>query len=291
MIYNVYQNLLKVPPGATVPVPDAAQSCDFTGNTTYACTMKPSLKFSNGDALDAAAVVYSFRRMVKINDPNGPAVLIGAMKKIEVQGDKVVFTLNQHDNTWPYVLTTLATAIVDPKVFPAKARLADSKVIGSGPYKIESYQPSQQLVLAKNTNYTGDDQLQNSRFILKYEQSASTLKLDVEQGTVDVAFQGLSPTDITSLQGETSRGLRVVHRRNAGPGRPPRRKPGNRRRDDTVSIPTTTTISSAVGTVSDRAGAGKGLIPKPPVPPVPPLPPLPPVPPLPKPPLPPLPIK
>ncbi|MFL6240516.1 MAG: ABC transporter substrate-binding protein [Actinomycetes bacterium] len=211
VIYNVYQNLLKIPPGGTTPVSDAASSCGFTGDTAYTCTLKPNLQFSNGDPLDAAAVVSSLQRMVKINDPNGPAVLLGAMKKVEAQGDKVVFTLNQHDNTFPYVLTTLASAIVDPKVYPAHARLADDKIVGSGPYKVESYQPSQQLVLAKNANYKGDDDLQNSRFIVKYEQSSSTLKLDVEQGNVDIAFTSLTPTDVTDLQDHGSaRGVKVL---------------------------------------------------------------------------------
>ena len=37
------------------------------------------------------------------------AALLGAMKDVKAEGtNKVVFTLNQHDNTWPYVLTTLA---------------------------------------------------------------------------------------------------------------------------------------------------------------------------------------
>src|SRR5436305_858487 len=70
VVSNIYQNLLKVPPGGTVPVGDAAQSCDFTGDTTYSCTLRDGLKFSNGDTLDAAAVVYSFKRMLAINDPN-----------------------------------------------------------------------------------------------------------------------------------------------------------------------------------------------------------------------------
>src|SRR4051794_18486920 len=209
VVSNIYQNLLKVPAGETVPVGDAATSCAFTADTTYACTLRDGLKFSNGDVLDAAAVVYSFKRMVGINDPNGPASLLGAMKDVKADGtNKVVFTLNQHDNTWPYVLTTLAAPIVDPKVFPMKARVPDASVIGSGPYKIESIQPKQQIVFVKNPNYTGDDQLQNSRFIMKFEQSGSTLKLDAEQGNIDVGFRGLSPTDITSLKGESSRGVK-----------------------------------------------------------------------------------
>src|SRR4051812_172881 len=211
VVVNLYQNLLKMNAGETVPVGDAASACDFTADTTYACTLRDGLKFSNGDSLDAAAVAYSFKRMVGINDPNGPASLLGAMKDVKAEGtNKVVFTLNQHDNTWPYVLTTLAAPIVDPKVFPMKSRVPDAKVIGSGPYKIESIQPKVQIVFVKNPNYTGDDQLQNSRFIMKFEQSGSTLKLDVEQGNVDIAFRGLSPTDITSLKGESSRGVKIV---------------------------------------------------------------------------------
>src|SRR3954466_5367124 len=211
VVVNLYQNLLKMNAGETVPVGDAASACDFTADTTYSCTLRDGLKFSNGDVLDAAAAVYSFKRMVGINDPNGPASLLGAMKDVKADGtNKVVFTLNQHDNPWPYVLTPLAAPIVDPKVFPIKARLADAKVIGSGPYKIESVQPKQQIVFVKNPNYTGDDQLQNSRVIMKFEQSGSTLKLDAEQGNIDVGFRGLSPTDITSLKGESSRGVKVV---------------------------------------------------------------------------------
>src|SRR5436305_4249503 len=82
VVSNIFQNLLKVPAGQTVPVGDAAKSCDFTSKTsaTYVCTLRDGLKFSNGNVLDAAAAVYSFKRMVGINDPNGPASLLGAMK-------------------------------------------------------------------------------------------------------------------------------------------------------------------------------------------------------------------
>src|SRR5689334_5682413 len=38
IIYNVYQNLLQFPPGSQKPVPEAAESCDFTNDTTYECT-------------------------------------------------------------------------------------------------------------------------------------------------------------------------------------------------------------------------------------------------------------
>src|SRR4051812_44436690 len=35
LIYNMYQNLMKIQPGSATPVPDAADSCDFTKPTVY----------------------------------------------------------------------------------------------------------------------------------------------------------------------------------------------------------------------------------------------------------------
>src|SRR4051812_21285760 len=40
VIYNVYQNLVQFPPGETKPVPEAAESCDFTDDVTYECKMR-----------------------------------------------------------------------------------------------------------------------------------------------------------------------------------------------------------------------------------------------------------
>src|SRR6478672_5733600 len=83
VIYNVYQNLVQFPPGAQKPVPEAADSCDFTNDTTYECTIKDGLKFSDGSDLTADDVVFSFQRNVDIADPNGASSLLANMKSIE----------------------------------------------------------------------------------------------------------------------------------------------------------------------------------------------------------------
>jgi peptide/nickel transport system substrate-binding protein len=63
-INNLYQFLMNVPAGQKTPQPDAAQSCSFTKPTQYTCTMKPGLKFSNGDPLTAKDVAFSYTRVV-----------------------------------------------------------------------------------------------------------------------------------------------------------------------------------------------------------------------------------
>jgi peptide/nickel transport system substrate-binding protein len=205
--YNVYQQLLEVPPGTSDIQPETA-TCAWHGNKTYVCTMKSGQEFSNGDPVTAQDVVYSFKRVLKINDPSGPGSLFAQMKTVTASGNTVTFKLSVPDAAWPYVLTTAAGSIVDSKVFPADKLLADNKVIGSGPYELSSYTPNQLAEFTPNPHYGGDDQLANSKFIVKYEQDASTLVSDAQSGTVDIAYRTLSPTQLQALQ--NSSGISLV---------------------------------------------------------------------------------
>jgi peptide/nickel transport system substrate-binding protein len=200
-LVNIYQNLLQIPPGGTKPEPEAAQSCDFTNDTTYECTLKDGLKFSDGSTLTAQDVKFSFDRNVEIADPNGASSLLTNLKSTEAPDDKtVVFHLKQPDVTFPSLLTAMSFAIVPSDVFP-KDKLQDSdKVIGSGRYTVASYAPGQQTVLEKNPEYTGEDPAKNDRAIVQYFDKASALKLAVEQGDVDLAYRNLSPTDYDDLR-------------------------------------------------------------------------------------------
>ena len=146
---QVYQYLLNFPAGSTTLTPDAASKCDFEQPTQYVCTIKDGLKFANGHALTASDVAFSFKRIVKINDPNGPASLLGNMKSVEARDDKtVVFTLNSpNDQTFGQVLVTSAGPIVDEETYPADKVLDDDAAVKaqgfSGPYTIGKYTKAQ----------------------------------------------------------------------------------------------------------------------------------------------------
>ncbi len=202
---QLYQFLVVIPAGQKVPTPDAASKCDFTDKgATYTCTMKPGLKFSNGDPLTAKDVQFSFERILKINDPNGPASLLANMKSVAATNDStVVFTLvSPNDQTFPFVLGTSAGPIVDSKVFSATKLLEDSKVIGSGPYKLASgYQKNQLASLTPNASYNGNGgAVMNSGVTLQYFTEASNLKLAVQQGDIDVAWRSLDAQSIANLR-------------------------------------------------------------------------------------------
>ena len=112
LIYNMYQNLMKIQPGSATPVPDAADSCDFTSPTVYSCKLKAGLKFSNGDDLTSEDVKASFDRMVAIADDSGPSSLFANLKSTEATDPTTVTMTLKSTSTavvgTPYACTVAA---------------------------------------------------------------------------------------------------------------------------------------------------------------------------------------
>ena len=203
VIYNVYQTLVSVDPDTLKTVPDAAESCDPSKDfKTWTCKLKADQKFSDGNPVTADDVKYSFDRLIKINDPSGPAALLGDVKTDAPDPSTVVFHLSSPNALWNYIISTGAGAIVEKSVFPANKVLADDKIIGSGPYKLDSYQRNQTASFLPNENYGGDFQLANGGLVIKYYANENTLKLDAQQGKVDVVYPGPTPTVLKDLAGD-----------------------------------------------------------------------------------------
>ena len=72
-------------------------------------------------------------------------------------------------------------------------------MIGSGPYKLTQYIAGQQATLEANPNYTGDRKAKSAQVFISLLPDSSSLKLAVQNGEVDVAWDTLGPTDLTAL--------------------------------------------------------------------------------------------
>jgi len=204
---QIYSYLLNFAPGDATPKPDAAEKCDFSSPTVYTCKLKSGLKFANGNPLTAKSVKFSFDRMLGINDPNGPASLLGNLEKTEVVDDLTVnFTLKvANDQTFPAILPTQAGPIVDEKVFPADKVLPDEDVVKtkgySGPYTIASYDKNKLVEYKAFPDYKGIlGTPKTSQVSTKYYATSDNMKLDLQSGALDVAYRSFTPTDIESLR-------------------------------------------------------------------------------------------
>ncbi|MFD9409535.1 ABC transporter substrate-binding protein [Streptomyces sp. NPDC059989] len=199
---NVFQSLLSFPKGATTPEPDAAQSCDFQGGDSkvFKCVLRSGLKFSNGHPLTSKDVKHSFDRTLKINDDNGPAVLLSSIAGIDAPDDKtVVFRLKTPDATFPSKIASGAGAIVDHSEYPADKLRTDNKAVGSGVYKLDSFN-EKSATFSVNDSYSGKAKAKNNGVTLKFfNGDQAGLKTVLESGDVDFAFRGLAAKDIAGL--------------------------------------------------------------------------------------------
>ncbi|MBC7272484.1 MAG: ABC transporter substrate-binding protein [Streptomyces sp.] len=211
---NVFQSLLSFPNGGTDPQPEAAEDCAFedTRTTVYQCTLKDGLKFSNGDPLTSKDVKFSFDRMLKIDDADGPAVMFPMLEEIETPDDRtVVFKLNAPDATFPSKIASGAGSIVNHREYDADGLRTDAEASGSGPYKLDSFSDDE-AVFSVNENYRGTAEVQNEGITLKFfHGDQGALKTALQNSDIDIAYRGLTAGDIADLeQSSDGSGIEVV---------------------------------------------------------------------------------
>ncbi|MGP4110840.1 ABC transporter substrate-binding protein [Streptomyces sp. 4N509B] len=212
---NVFQSLLSFPPGGTEPRPEAAEECGFTDRVSqrFTCTLRTDLTFSDGGELTSRDVKFSFERTLRINDPDGPAVLLSTIDRIDTPDDHTVtFHLSEPDATFPQKIASGAGSIVDHRSYPADALRTDGQVVGSGVYTLESHDEDE-AVFAVNPDYLGPAEVRNSGMTLRFfHGDQRALKDAVLGGDVDVAYRGLTARDTAALElsGGGERDLEVV---------------------------------------------------------------------------------
>jgi peptide/nickel transport system substrate-binding protein len=200
---NVFQSLLSFPRGGIEPEPEAAEECHFSDGQTrvFECTLRDGLEFSNGDPFTSEDVKFTFDRMLKINDPSGPAVMFASLDKVETPDAKtVVFKLKFPDATFPSKIASGAGSIVPRGEYPADKLREDNKAVGSGPYRLDSFE-GDEAVFSLNEGYKGTAETRNAGVTLKlYRGDRTALKAALTEGEVDVAYRGLAASDIAEIE-------------------------------------------------------------------------------------------
>ncbi|MGY1839809.1 MULTISPECIES: ABC transporter substrate-binding protein [unclassified Modestobacter] len=205
---QVYPFLMNTPLGSPDVEPDIAESAEFTSPTQYTVTLKPGLTFANGNELTSSDVKFSFDRMVAINDESGPASLLYNLDSVETPDEQtVVFNLKTgNDQVFPQILSSPAGPIVDEDVFAADALTPDQEIVDgqafAGPYTITDYDQNNLVSYEAFDGYEGLlGAPKTDEVSVRYYADASNLKLDVQEGNIDVAFRSLSATDVEDLRG------------------------------------------------------------------------------------------
>lgn len=208
VMLQAYPFLMGYEPGTPDVRPEIAESAEFTEPTTYEVTLQEGLTFANGNELTSSDVKFSFDRQLGIQHPSGPSSLLGGLESVETPDETtVIFNLSRpNDQTFPLVLAGPAGPIVDEEVFSADELTPDDEIVEAdafgGPYQIDSFQFNELIAYTANPEYAGELDPRTQNVQMSYYTDSNNMKLDVQEGAIDVAWRSLSATDIEDLESQ-----------------------------------------------------------------------------------------
>jgi oligopeptide transport system substrate-binding protein len=167
-LYRYDDHLKEVPAIATGP-PDISAD-----GLTYTFHMRHDVKFSNGDPVTSADVLYSWNRAARLNDSYGivfqpvngyAAVSASTPTATTLSGltapdtYTVQAVLSTPAAYWYTEVALWTMAVVDQKVIPSDTDKTwwtnPATAIGTGPYKLTAYVPKDHLSFANVPNWWG----------------------------------------------------------------------------------------------------------------------------------------
>lgn len=168
--------------------PDLAVSYKQPDNLTYEIELRKDVVFHDGSAFTSADVVATFNRIV--NDQklaSKQRSYVSNVKSVTAQGDHtVLFALKQPDSSF---LKALATIIyITPKSTIEKIGNVEfgKKPVGTGPFKFESWNVGDSVVLAPNCDYRGDKPIP-SKVEFRFISEPATQISSLQSGEIDIA--------------------------------------------------------------------------------------------------------
>src|SRR5476649_2656078 len=142
------------------PLPDLALSWSANPDfTEWTFKLRPGAKFSDGSPCTAKDVVATY---VAILDPKvaSPARSIVSMIKepVAVDDETVLFRLNTAYADLPATVAVFGTRIIPTSIATGDLAKLSRESVGTGPFKLVSYEPDRLIVVERNPHYFMPDQ-------------------------------------------------------------------------------------------------------------------------------------
>jgi peptide/nickel transport system substrate-binding protein len=196
--YNVYQHLAQLTPkGTIVPVLATSWKVSNAGRT-YTFTIRSGVRFSNGDRLTPAAVVFSLKRVIAPKSTYPYKGLMAGVKSVRAVGtNRVAVTLKTRDWNWLYNLAAYSNGVVlDPK---AVAQIA-KRPVGTGPFAFSKYTPNYSVELVRNPYYWGAKTNVHA-VTFRFFANANSENSALQSGQINVIDNALNPQDLGAFKG------------------------------------------------------------------------------------------
>jgi len=179
--------------------PWLAESWEAVDSLTYVYQIRQGVKFSDGSDLTVDDVIFSLERLRDPDLASDVNRMYASVDTIEQTGDwEVTVKLSQPDAMWQYAPATPGGQIVSKAFVEAAGESfgkSDGGTLGTGAYKLESWQPGSQFVLTRNEYYWNEEAgVDIDTVVINIIPDANSIQLALESGQADFAIIGTKET-------------------------------------------------------------------------------------------------
>lgn len=188
--------------------PMLADSWEKVNDLTWKFHIREGVKFQNGTPLTASSVKSSIERALKANSRTQEMLVV---ESITADGQDLTITTKTPHATLLGNIADPINSIIDTNV--AEDTIAKAPV-GTGPFKIKSYDDSSEVVVERYDEYWGGKALVNQA-TFKYIKDDNTRSMALQSGEIDVA-NNVSINNLSLFEDKskysisTTKSLRIV---------------------------------------------------------------------------------
>jgi peptide/nickel transport system substrate-binding protein len=167
----------------------------------YTFKLRQDIQFADGTPVNAQTYVDLWTRLNTLEGQVSGLMQVYIANIEKVDDYTVNVTLKDSFGFFPALAATAPFVPANPNIFPVDQIVAfPEKIDGIGPYKMVSNTPGEQLVLAANELYFGDDKPLIPNVIIRYFADPTTMSQAIEKGEIDIAWRTVGPVEATRLQ-------------------------------------------------------------------------------------------
>lgn len=220
---QVYEGLVRFKADSVEVEPCLATDWNVSDDgLVWTFRLRPDVKFDDGTALTAEAVVFSVMRQLDENHPyhvsgrmryagllfGDPTSTTSALLKTVVATDPLTvrFTLARPYMPFLKNLAMTQAAVISPEAAKVLADDLNTTMVGTGAFRLRSYDRDQRITLVKNHRYWGEKALLDE-VEFRVLRDANTRVNSVRRGDSDV-ITGIEPYSLKLL--ETDKNVTVL---------------------------------------------------------------------------------
>jgi peptide/nickel transport system substrate-binding protein len=182
-LYNIYETLTKINADSKITGLLAESWTASADLKTWTFKLRQGVKFHNGEPFNAASVKFTMERAAAKDSTNKDKPVFANIERIDTpDANTVVLNLKNGNPDLLFQLGQATAIMVEPK----NVATNNTQPMGTGPYKLESWNRGSSVTLSRWDGYRGAKEVKLKRVVMRFINDPAAQVAALMSGDVDV---------------------------------------------------------------------------------------------------------